>query len=620
MAVQDGYDPTKEKWFQMSMRSPDKVIVSPPKLDSGGAGFIITVSAALVQNKNASQETYDNLESTNNVVAIISADFTLEYLYKILNETIPGQFCSRPNSRCFMFDNNGNMVSHPELSRQSIKFARLPTKVHLTHMESTIATDILVDRGFIEKKVCMSLETNKLFRFFDVIGNRSAVYKNDDRAGCLNYRITGIPGSNLWLGMVEESCDTSTSFCWCSTIDTTCLECTALDEDRCECPCECHAPPQHQSSASCEKVEEDKTSKFPVCLHEPKPFHRQRYTNTRFEHFPPCIHSDCSSRDRANQCYGVLGCSWCDTDMDGVTPIHTPACVALSECFGGILNSVSPYSRVYDQSMVLTDASEDRSLSRAGPIGPVAGSIMAFFLLLALSVWGYKHWSSGNNRRLRPGMSNGSSQRINQIEEEIEDSAPVGHQNFGLDSNQAISVVSPYRMNPSYRRPRPAGTDSDHGYSTMTPCGDQDSEVMSCLGEAGTAGGGGATRRHRTRGPPSSLHSVTSGNSSGTSSPLNGHHELSTLSSKDPLLHQQSSEEGERENLMAMHKSGLQDGDCIPGRNQHHILGSNNGHKNIMTNGGHHVNSQVPAEIVDGMTVLNKNQFLVSATVHMVDT
>ncbi len=29
-------------------------------------------------------------------------------------------------------------------------------------------------------------------------------------------------------------------------------------------------------------------------------------------------------------------------------------------------------------------------------------------------------------------------------------------------------------MNPGYRRPRPApGTDSDHGYSTMTPYGDQ---------------------------------------------------------------------------------------------------------------------------------------------------
>ncbi len=42
------------------------------------------------------------------------------------------------------------------------------------------------------------------------------------------------------------------------------------------------------------------------------------------------------------------------------------------------------------------------------------------------------------------------------------------------DPGSGISVVSPYRMNPGYRRPRPApGTDSDHGYSTMTPYGDQ---------------------------------------------------------------------------------------------------------------------------------------------------
>ena len=35
----------------------------------------------------------------------------------------------------------------------------------------------------------------------------------------------------------------------------------------------------------------------------------------------------------------------------------------------------------------------------------------------------------------------------------------------------AAAVISPYRMNPGYRRPPPPGTDSDHGYSTMTPLG-----------------------------------------------------------------------------------------------------------------------------------------------------
>ena len=67
-----------------------------------------------------------------------------------------------------------------------------------------------------------------------------------------------------------------------------------------------------------------------------------------------------------------------------------------------------------------------------------------------------------------------------------------------------------------FRRPRPAGTDSDHGYSTMTPCGDQDSEIMSCLGDIP------AHHRRMRHKNPLSLQSVTSGTSSRTSSPLHG--------------------------------------------------------------------------------------------------
>ena len=36
------------------------------------------------------------------------------------------------------------------------------------------------------------------------------------------------------------------------------------------------------------------------------------------------------------------------------------------------------------------------------------------------------------------------------------------------------SVVSPYRINPQYRPPRPNAGESDHGYSTMTPHDDMD--------------------------------------------------------------------------------------------------------------------------------------------------
>ena len=95
---------------------------------------------------------------------------------------------------------------------------------------------------------------------------------------------------------------------------------------------------------------------------------------------------------------------------------------------------------------------------------------------------------------------------------------------------------------------------------------------------------------------------------------LAGQHELSTLTSADTLnkIH-----ESERQNLISVDNDS---GGAIPTRN--HI---NNGHS--ATNGKMHhngngvvtVNGVHTADIVDGMTVLNKNQFLVSATVHMVD-
>jgi hypothetical protein len=71
-------------------------------------------------------------------------------------------------------------------------------------------------------------------------------------------------------------------------------------------------------------------------------------------------------------------------------------------------------------------------------------------------------------------------------------------------------------MNPTYRRP-PPGTDSDHGYSTMTPLGgDIDSEIVPYTDSASARD----RLRKRPMMPPSSFHSVTSGMSSRTASPI----------------------------------------------------------------------------------------------------
>ena len=50
--------------------------------------------------------------------------------------------------------------------------------------------------------------------------------------------------------------------------------------------------------------------------------------------------------------------------------------------------------------------------------------------------------------------------------------AQVGVTSGSGGDPSSFGVVSPYRMNPSYLRPRPIGgaeSSDDHGYSTMTP-------------------------------------------------------------------------------------------------------------------------------------------------------
>lgn len=55
----------------------------------------------------------------------------------------------------------------------------------------------------------------------------------------------------------------------------------------------------------------------------------------------------------------------------------------------------------------------------------------------------------------------------------------TGHTNFVLATFENPASISPYRVNTSYRRP--AGGDSDHGYSTMTPHDDSEHASLPCL-------------------------------------------------------------------------------------------------------------------------------------------
>lgn len=55
----------------------------------------------------------------------------------------------------------------------------------------------------------------------------------------------------------------------------------------------------------------------------------------------------------------------------------------------------------------------------------------------------------------------------------------AGHTNIVLATFDNPASISPYRVSTNYRRP--AGGDSDHGYSTMTPQEDSEQASTACL-------------------------------------------------------------------------------------------------------------------------------------------
>ena len=135
-SVTQDADPTTSAWYHTAVTMPGLVTLSPPHLDLGGAGYIVTMTSAVTTN--------------NTPVAVIATDFTQGYFDKIVNDTL-GDMCHQANVTCFMMDHHGHLLSHP-----AMRVTRSHQSLHLTHLEPDVATDLLSDKhpGFMVKSVC----------------------------------------------------------------------------------------------------------------------------------------------------------------------------------------------------------------------------------------------------------------------------------------------------------------------------------------------------------------------------------------------------------------------------------------------------------------------------------
>eukprot|EP00096_Caligus_rogercresseyi_P012429 TRINITY_DN5207_c0_g1_i1.p1 TRINITY_DN5207_c0_g1~~TRINITY_DN5207_c0_g1_i1.p1 ORF type:complete len:1039 (+),score=214.54 TRINITY_DN5207_c0_g1_i1:81-3197(+) len=527
-------DPKKQEWFLRASKFPGRVILSPPRLDPTGAGYIVTLSRTLYH-------TQTRVPST-----VLAMDMTLGYIYKVLINTLPTCKASHTN-RCFIFDHEGYVIVHPKV----LKGLNIGKKYHLTQIEPQIINDLLTFGGFVRKKACLSRRdpglVHKRYEFNQSYSSPVA----SALPRCNSYEISPIPESNLFLGVVNTSnCDekgeSAINFCPCNVEGDSCIICGSLELLECECPCTCRDPCMATGNDSLPSCDEEPQSVF-----QPSPVDLDYLSD-----LPECLTTECGRRTREEDCLGVLGCSWCREKLlydtsNWVSMLSESFCGSLEECFDGRLGQEGPYQLIDRRNQEISSSLGAFEEFRSSPIGPVAGGIMGLFLFLSLSVYCYRIYINGssppvlnssNSDQVTRRLFDHSSLRTLDDEEDKRRPPYACPNNVSSIEIPPNAILSPYRMNPEYRRP-PPGTDSDHGYSTMTPFGDIDSDIAV------------VSQPLKGFGPPSKSNS----SSSRTSTPTEAQ--------------------------------------------QHSLIESND-----------------EAIYDESVTVLGANQFIVAATIHMVDT
>lgn len=470
--MESDFEPNRKPWFMRALHNPGKLVLTPPHLDAGGAGYIITVSQATTGTSRSPKPSI-----------VLSMDMSMGYLYKMLLDSLPP--CVEHNIKCFIMDDRGYLLSHPGL----VDPARSGPveRQHVTHKESLIANDMLNHRGFVRKQLCKNYADGTVQRFYEFNTTLDTILTNLVHGEhCARYHISSIPGTNAFVGMVNSSCNLG-AFCPCSVVDRLCLNCNRMEQSECECPCECSLPEEQ----SC-PVSSPPPAAVPLCDFQPeKNTCKNHYFYNMASHLDSCFNFQCESYGSRSACLGVLGCEWCQLDRDGESGLSSPFCGAQTSCFGGVLGGPTPYGEGS-----LGQVAQDDLSPAYSAVGPIAGCIVALCLILALAVYCYKQNLTAELPEPyvapvpEPWPRSGVRMSHLNSEDDIHDERS-GHQDKLLLANEPVAPVSPYRVLTGYRRPNAAG-ESDHGYSTMTPHDDSEHQAFALVEPFLSPGAGGS--------------------------------------------------------------------------------------------------------------------------------
>ncbi|XP_012277119.1 VWFA and cache domain-containing protein 1 [Orussus abietinus] len=459
MVLDSGLDPKRRAWYGKAMEHPGKIVLTTPYLDAGGAGYVVTLSHTVYEGRSVALHS-----STDPLLAVMSMDITMGYISRLLSEMFP--FCNEARVKCFLMDDKGYLIFHPSLLDPSSKVEQQ----HLTHKEVLVANDILNHELFVKKKLCASYLDGTTQRYYEFNTSLEEVLTNIVHGEhCVRYQIAAVPGTNVFLGVVNVTtpCNLRSAFCPCSTMDRLCLNCKRMEQTECECPCECSL-----YSSGCIQPN---ISSYEPCQ---APYEQGATLQTpwaQLTSLKPCPSFNCKAYETERECLGIVGCQWCHVDSDGETPLPIPYCSDMSLCFRGIFGSLIPYS-----DGTYNSQSTDEVMTREWPsVGPVAGGILALVLVLGVTLFCYRLRSiqSGLEHQCLHVHPSPDALRMSHLDGDVEP-MEMDQTKSNLDSllREGVAPISPYRVSTNYRRP--PGGDSDHGYSTMTPHDDSEQQTF----------------------------------------------------------------------------------------------------------------------------------------------
>ncbi|XP_055374784.1 VWFA and cache domain-containing protein CG16868 [Condylostylus longicornis] len=480
-------EPSRRPWYRKAMKYPGKIISTEPYLDAGGAGFIVTIAHTIFEGKSNALHNVD----TDIPAAIVAVDVPYAFFYRmIIDSTL---FCSERNIKCLLIEDNGYLLGHPSFMEPStLTINHRRPKEHLTHKESFVANDILNHKQLVRKQICANYQNRTSERYYIYNISSTEIFTNVVHGDRTKYQITTIPGTNIFAAVLNSTRDGG-AFCPCSTVDRVCLNCNRMDQTDCECPCECPLKFSKNGEISMNIINRSSNdsdfSNIASYYYCEPPIEGLDVVNSMSYDWntvlKACININCDLYSSQNECIGIMGCEWCQLDVDG-NPFNSAFCTTQNSCFNGVLGAMTPYGD-NDIGAAIVESVSQPAYSAIGPVG---GAIIALCIVVGFAMYCYRQNLDSSIDQLYPESIQEDNfglplSRFNYDDcngnNGLGDDDIIGgngshilHKNLihPLANSIAVSEISPYHMSSGgYRRPN---GESDNGYSTMTPHEDSD--------------------------------------------------------------------------------------------------------------------------------------------------